>query len=1762
MSSINDILGFKSIDLTPFEIRGAKSGINNARTTGPVYTLGQFLPANSDATGTGSLSSITDGSVVTNFLFGSPYSSTLNASSLRLNDSITIDGNSFTIKKIPDSSSFILDRNSPLDGNYALSFNLDKREYVVEPDVIKNTRTGHATFISDSSVVTSAASFIDLVPGDFIKSGNYQNYYKIGTVLSSSNLFLTSPFKGASYIGGDYTSKKYTIGQTDVQYSSSDIAYDNMSAKWKYSSITKDEIPTSTDSSPLADGISLRFTHTLSSTAPDIMDVGTVVNKTLARKTQYDMPQFGIPVVPYPETMTLVINDSTKDQFPYGSQDYVLMYSQSPLYEPPPPPDKRQVANIMFLKRLNDIQDSTNNTSSGQFQFSDGSGNTITGIMPGSEQISAGGNPLVPYKDYVLEQNTGIVTNITSTLNEPIVKYVASNYSNYIDLGFITYLNGVKQNVSFPAAASDDIYFQPFSGRFKPKTQDHPGPNDVYEVHYMVASLSSVTENIQASVGQTILKTQSFPIKQGSIFLSSGDTFLSEGSDFIISYLTGAITLTVPAVNTSFTITYTPLSKQVNTITYSDSTSYCTVYDSRVGGSNADTYEFSIVNKSLNMTKVTILRLYNENKDADYDLTGLTSTTNSFRIQKSSINTSIGIEKNDVITIDYKFPSETVEYAPVEINYCNLTADTSSFYLEGVNITPSIYSGSIIDLVSSDSATQYLFAIDSFSFDGYGTKVTLTTNIPVDMINPTLYISDASVSFGPQYNPSPIISGSSEITFQGPIGNGFRPGSILKVDTDYYRIFNASYNATTNETSVSVTPQALRDYTSSAILSTVKISDLPVYLEGDTEVFPSMPIVTLFNQPALIINTTNNDVLSLNSDATALSIDGTSFLYSTYPDISLLKSAIGTSFPDTTSTTYVPWWQSNKIIPISNGSIFSGSNTVLYANNVLRYGPVDTTDFTVSGGGSVILTNPLQKLDRYYLGYMGQTYRGDQQIKYSFSYFINLPAKSKVVASFQFDNLDQFYIQVMDQKDFFENVTVPRMQEEAYQLNGNIGQGGEIPGDTGQQNSEGGLSGDEFRRQDAEIECRVFKNIYDFFQDRLNSYGVEMEAAVGVKLFNNDSTFSEDQQLAGNKSVNRIFSKPDYTNMEPQRCNPITGYFFDTGAIFKKGETGVSGVGTQWLSQLAPTGFIGLPDSTKRYGVTVNSDSSLTISPAFIERSTANVVSGEAYTGSTTFPIYDDDGYLGPKLIGTKSSNFNLVSGDTFECTLDGSDCKYTFMDPDTTGFQTFFSGISMPSVLISSFLNTLPPPVSALNAAQIAQQLTSNIPSLKATVEAVIDPTQNYGYRSTMVFRVADGTNFLSLPDSTVIEKLGFTGDTTSIGNLDRTSHSPEIYWDTTEILNIDGERSALNNMFLSSNKLDRTNYLTDASSFIKNEIEAIYEEIPKIEAQISATRQLIEETTIGPSYYDSTMALYNATAALSDASIALFYDWSYETMGWTWPIDFQQRSQTVTDIDGASYFDLVVSNPNDERILNTGSYTPVVTFTNDGSIVNGTWTGWDPSPSVGNQYSTYNQATFTMVDTPLFQLNTDTPVTNATYYTGYDNLTLLWQKGSTNYSSVFYYDNSSIQDIKAAINLTGDITASGSSIYDSSRAQSFRQTSGYINLTPDATIYRGLRDCNVAFQTISDRLLKERFYYTGDRSDYLSGTRIPYLAQREQQIVIDMGSEEILRTSTGDPGDLYTWANNRFNRRQGCYARLKQIEQMIASNQSALSINKSFMP
>ena len=133
---------------------------------------------------------------------------------------------------------------------------------------------------------------------------------------------------------------------------------------------------------------------------------------------------------------------------------------------------------------------------------------------------------------------------------------------------------------------------------------------------------------------------------------------------------------------------------------------------------------------------------------------------------------------------------------------------------------------------------------------------------------------------------------------------------------------------------------------------------------------------------------------------------------------------------------------------------------------------------------------------------------------------------------------------------------------------------------------------------------------------------------------------------------------------------------------------------------------------------------------------------------------------------------------------------------------------------------------------------------------------------------------------------------------------------------------------------------------------------------------------------------------------------------------------------------------------------------------------------------------------------------------------------------------------------------------IIDFMTANSAPCCSGDIDTT--AAIYRGLRGSTVAYQTISDKLYIERIHFARDRSSALTG-RAAYLELREPEIRNNFKAEEILRNNTGDnmgdPSDLYIWANNRFNRRQGCYARLKQIEKQIESNQSALQINQNLI-
>ncbi len=1777
-TDLNTLLSYNTIDLEFFEIRGSRSGVNNARTTGVVYVNGQYVPGKSDVTGSGTFAS---DDTVSGFSFGAPYGA-LTTSSLKVGDNLTADSTIFRIANIDSSTSFQLESASGLTGVYPIQFDMGQREYVVEPDTITNTSTGTASFTSgDKTVINTGPSWSGIIaPGDFIKHDGYQEYFRIAAVPSGTSLTLENSYSGDT-TSGSYTAKKWVIGRTRIQYAKNDITYDDQAAKWKYGAIEADDLTTSTNFTPLVDGVTLKFSRALNTNDPDLMDVAVTENTIFARETKYETFQFALPVVPFPESsMKLWINSVEQTMY----QDYVLSYSQNPLYVLPPPPNERFVANIMFLTELSNSP-STELTALGEFNITDSSGNSIGGIYPGSFSLTVDGTTQVPYRDYVLEGNSGTINIIDSTVNEEIVKYVGSDYSDYIDYGFKVYLNGIEQKISFPAEIDDDILFQVAIGRLKPRDKDHPGPGEIYQINYMVESNPVSDELIVGTDGGTVIATSSYPIKQDSILLIKNDTILTEDEDYFVSYLTGRISLIDTLTSQdNFSISYTPLSKQVNNLFYTDNAWYCTVNDSRLTIVDADNYRFSLINLSLDAGEIQINRIYNETRDGDYDLTNIQTEGPTLLLEKNATNTSIGLKSTDVVLIDYTFESESTEYYPVVVNNLNITEGVKTVYIEGSDLTSFIDASSILTLARPDSAVQYYHTILSSSYDNYGTRINIETPIFEDIINPKMFIGDSAPTYlSVPLTAGPIISGSTNISFFGDnIQNIFRSKTILDVSNDLYQVASASYDSDTTTTTVNLRSGILYDRTDSTDLSSLKYSDNPYYLEGDTEIYASETIATLSDQPGFIMNYNSDQIIEITTTESDLTVDGTSFSYNTYPTLSDLSGAM-TVIPSLAVTTYIPAWQSSKIELVTELSVFRDSSTVLNVSNALRYKSidatafVDTTDYSISNRGTVILDNPLVRGDKYNLDYMGLEFLGNKQVSYTAGYFDSLPAKSEVKASFQFVNLDQFYIQVLDQRDFFSSVTIPRMREEAIQLSGSVGQGGEVIGDEGNDNASGGITGDEYARQDMEIECRVFQNIYDFFSNRLEAYGDEMEASVGLKLFNNDGIFTQQEQDAANKTVSRIFPDVDNTNFEPMEVNPLTGYFFDNGAKFVNGSTTVTSTGnTLWTLQLNNSGYIGSADSTKRYQInSITNNAELELTTSYGENS-SNVNDGERYTAvNTDYPVYDDDGFVGARIIGTRASNFGLINGDTFEIFLDGTDLThkktYTFLD-------TFF-------------------PVANLNGPLVAG-LLSTINGLSCTYESVLDPTTTYGYRSTLVFRTDSTVNYMKLGDTTTTTKLGFVRDDTVYGNYDRLNYSssaislnlvpPEAILDSSEAHAI-GEELGYQSSLIALGSPDKLNRISPAGLIFASEIynsassqvDLIYQEIPKIEEQITATGLIIAEEDI-PSA-DTSTAHLNATLMLADTSAALIdatgiiTDWQGKGTDWEWVSDFTQHSvfirgkdstnvgvpvssgPGITNIDGQQSFILQAPAGYDRRILNNTifsvTYYPAIVDATSNIPFDGTWTGWGIYG-----YSNNNEITFTL-DQPnmIFLNNVSMAGTNQRYITDSTALNILWDVGPSTTTVTFPYATyATVSSMKIALNTISGLSATGPAIHDASICKAFLILPPQ-SITPDATVYPGLRDATVAYQTISDMMLADRTNFASDRSNFLVN-RIDYLTNtRNTQIKNAIKNEQLL-LDNGEPSDLYNWANNRFNRRQGCYAKLKQIEQQIASNESALQINKSF--
>lgn len=583
-------------------------------------------------------------------------------------------------------------------------------------------------------------------------------------------------------------------------------------------------------------------------------------------------------------------------------------------------------------------------------------------------------------------------------------------------------------------------------------------------------------------------------------------------------------------------------------------------------------------------------------------------------------------------------------------------------------------------------------------------------------------------------------------------------------------------------------------------------------------------------------------------------------------------------------------------------------------------------------------------------------------------------------------------------------------------------------------------------------------------------------------------------------------------------------------ALFTNGSNNIictsspSGYPSYWTKQLSVGDFIRPLDSTAIYEIqTVVNDYTINFTSNYL--GTTGI---KTFAMISKFPLYDDDGHTGAKIIGSKSDGFGISNGDHFILTVDSSYQNYIF-------------------------------PGDVNNGSLIASLITGGFNGVNATYEWVTDLSAPYGYRETLILRTNGLHNKLVVHNdsSGTALKLGFVPDTTSIGNnntTDRSSEYAALLQEQTDLgYSSSNEYLAISTLLGETNKLNRNSTdVTSVFNYCLDEFNQVVIQMDRLNLQISSLNKLLAEPSLA-SYSDSSTALTNAYSALSDCSDAFVTNYStlvsIDTKGALgWALNLLNDVQYITPVSDTT-FGLYVDSTKSfvDATISTVYYSPIAYFFDTSLPIDGTFNGsWYPSPT-GNRYTTDSTLTFTITDRTDFLILNRTDAASHSYFT--DGVRLVID------STDFYYNSyPTVGAMKTAINsLALGITASGNIAYNS-LASGF-QGSG--SITPDATLHPGLRSCYVDYWTIEDNFLWDRLDYITNRYTEVTN-RLAYLVTRQNQIKSTILSEEYLRATDGSTGNIYNWADNRFNRSNGCEARLKQIEKQIQMNQSGLQVSK----
>lgn len=232
------------------------------------------------------------------------------------------------------------------------------------------------------------------------------------------------------------------------------------------------------------------------------------------------------------------------------------------------------------------------------------------------------------------------------------------------------------------------------------------------------------------------------------------------------------------------------------------------------------------------------------------------------------------------------------------------------------------------------------------------------------------------------------------------------------------------------------------------------------------------------------------------------------------PNISSVVSS--TIFPFTTilknqDTFGLGKWDYTHLTALLGEGI-SGNQTIYATVDVSSFIPIGNlnerrlevnTDYAITNG-VVELTTPVASLDRYILNYMGLDNLFENEgdpITCSCRFVTALPIGYRLDVYFEYQNIDQFYIQKLTERSFSEIVTVPQIEQLIEQKAAVGGQGN----DSGATNNStpnygGGVADIYYLLQDEYIKKQLYLRFFKWYKQRLRGLSAEMQLGLGFKF--------------------------------------------------------------------------------------------------------------------------------------------------------------------------------------------------------------------------------------------------------------------------------------------------------------------------------------------------------------------------------------------------------------------------------------------------------------------------------------------------------------------------------------------------------------------------------------------------------------------------------------------------------------------------------------